>query len=62
MDIEILSEQRCFGGIQGFYRHASAETGGDMKFGVYMPPLAQGARRARAETGTKSRGRSRRGD
>lgn len=44
MDIEILSEQRCFGGIQGFYRHASAETGGDMRFGVYMPPLAQGAR------------------
>jgi S-formylglutathione hydrolase len=44
MDIEILSEQRCFGGIQGFYRHASAETGGDMRFGVYMPPLAQDAR------------------
>jgi S-formylglutathione hydrolase len=44
MDIEILSEQRCFGGIQGFYRHASALSGGDMKFGVYMPPLSQGAR------------------
>ncbi len=28
MDIEILSEQRCFGGTQGFYRHASSETGG----------------------------------
>lgn len=44
MDIEILSEQRCFGGTQGFYRHASSETGGDMRFGVYRPPLAQGAR------------------
>lgn len=44
MDIEILSEQRCFGGTQGFYRHASSETGGEMKFGVYVPPLAHGAR------------------
>ena len=44
MDIEILSEQRCFGGTQGFYRHVSAETGGEMKFGLYLPPLAQGVR------------------
>ena len=44
MDIEILSEQRCFGGMQGFYRHASGATGGDMRFGLFRPPLAQGAR------------------
>lgn len=44
MDIETLSEQRCFGGVQGFYRHASAETGGAMRFGVFMPPLARGAK------------------
>jgi S-formylglutathione hydrolase len=44
MTIEILSEQRCFGGTQGFYRHASAATGGSMKFGVFMPPLAPGAK------------------
>jgi len=44
MDIETLSEQRCFGGVQGFYRHASAETGGAMRFGVFMPPLPRGAK------------------
>lgn len=42
MSIETLSEQRCFGGVQGFYRHESKETGGAMKFGVYRPPLTQG--------------------
>jgi S-formylglutathione hydrolase len=42
--IEILSEQRCFDGVQGFYRHASTETGGAMKFGVYRPPLAGDAK------------------
>jgi S-formylglutathione hydrolase len=44
MDIEVLSEQRCFGGVQGFYRHASGETGGAMKFGVFVPPLANSAK------------------
>ncbi len=38
--IETLSEQRCFGGIQGFYRHPSAACGGDMRFAVYTPPQA----------------------
>ena len=42
MTIEILSEQRCFGGVQGTYRHASTETGGPMKFGVFRPPLGRG--------------------
>ncbi len=36
--IETISEQRCFGGVQGTYRHASAATGGAMKFSVYQPP------------------------
>jgi S-formylglutathione hydrolase len=44
MTLEILSEQRCFGGTQGFYRHASEATGGAMKFGVFMPPLVDGAK------------------
>ncbi|WP_291191313.1 S-formylglutathione hydrolase [Dokdonella sp.] len=44
MGIETISEQRCFGGVQGFYRHESKETGGAMKFGVYRPPLADGAK------------------
>lgn len=42
MSIETISEQRCFGGVQGFYRHESKETGGAMKFGVFRPPLANG--------------------
>jgi S-formylglutathione hydrolase len=40
MAIETISEQRCFGGTQGFYRHESSETGGTMKFGVFAPPEA----------------------
>ncbi|HEY9239408.1 MAG TPA: alpha/beta hydrolase-fold protein, partial [Burkholderiaceae bacterium] len=39
--IETLSEHACFGGVQGFYRHASEETGTPMKFGVFVPPQAQ---------------------
>lgn len=38
--IEILSEYRCFGGVQGFYQHASQACGGVMRFGVYQPPQA----------------------
>lgn len=37
---EVLSEHACFGGVQGFYRHASRETGLPMRFGVYRPPQA----------------------
>ena len=33
---ETLSEQACFGGTQGFYRHASKATGTSMKFGVLL--------------------------
>lgn len=44
MSIDILSEQRCHGGTQGFYRHASVETGGPMRFGVFVPPLPAGRR------------------
>ena len=39
--METLSEQRCHGGIQGFYRHQSAETGTPMRFAVYLPPAAE---------------------
>jgi S-formylglutathione hydrolase len=41
MSIETISEQRSFGGVQGFYKHTSSETGGTMKFGVFRPPLAK---------------------
>lgn len=40
MSIEVLSEHCCFGGVQGYYRHPSTETGGAMRFGVYQPPQA----------------------
>src|SRR6202050_263503 len=36
--IELLSEHGCFGGVQRFYKHASRETRGSMKFSVYLPP------------------------
>ncbi|MBL4813447.1 MAG: S-formylglutathione hydrolase [Rhodobacteraceae bacterium] len=39
--METLSEKRAFGGIQGEYRHASAATGGDMTFGLFMPTAAK---------------------
>ena len=38
--VETLSEHVCFGGMQGFYRHASNEIGLPMRFGVYLPPQA----------------------
>jgi S-formylglutathione hydrolase len=40
---ETLSEQRCFEGVQGFYRHASPATGGPMRFSVFVPERARGA-------------------
>ncbi len=33
-----ISEQRCYNGTVGFYSHASASTGGTMRFGVFRPP------------------------
>ena len=39
--METLSEQRCHGGVQGFYRHASQETGTPMQFAVYLPPAVR---------------------
>ena len=39
--MEILSEHACYGGVQRFYKHVSAETRGEMKFSVYVPPQAR---------------------
>lgn len=36
--VETLSEHAAFGGVQGFYRHASASIGLPMRFGVFRPP------------------------
>src|SRR4051812_7791678 len=38
--LETLSEQRCFGGVQGFYRHPSAAAAGPMRIGVFVPDQA----------------------
>jgi S-formylglutathione hydrolase len=35
-----LEQHRCFGGIQGVYRHDSSATGTAMAFAVYQPPQA----------------------
>lgn len=43
MTLEILSEQRCHGGMQGFYRHHSRSCALPMRFGVYLPPQASNA-------------------
>ena len=40
MTWEPLSAHACFGGMQHFYRHASAQTGTPMRFGLYLPPQA----------------------
>ncbi|AEG91165.1 S-formylglutathione hydrolase [Ramlibacter tataouinensis] len=40
-DLELLGEHACFGGVQRFYRHASAEIGLAMRFSVYLPPAAR---------------------
>lgn len=40
LSLETLSEQRCFGGVQGVYAHASKTTGCRMTFALYRPPQA----------------------
>jgi S-formylglutathione hydrolase len=39
--METVSENRAFGGVQGVHRHRSAATGGEMTFGLYLPPAAE---------------------
>ena len=47
-DLETLSEHACFGGVQGFYRHASDAIGLPMRFGVFLPPQALAGERVPA--------------
>jgi S-formylglutathione hydrolase len=44
MTLETVSEHRCFGGVQGFYRHPSTVIGLPMRFAVYRPPQAHSGR------------------
>jgi S-formylglutathione hydrolase len=39
--IETISENRCFDGVQGFYRHDSKEIGLPMRFSVFRPAQAE---------------------
>ena len=41
MSLTTRSTHSCFGGTQGFYAHASAATGTEMRFAVFVPPQAQ---------------------
>ena len=39
--MKTISENRCFGGVQGVYSHASQVTGCDMNFGLFLPEEAE---------------------
>lgn len=39
--MRVISENRCFGGVQGVYAHDSAACGVEMTFGLYLPPAAE---------------------
>ncbi len=38
--MELVSQNRCFGGTQSVYRHRSEVCGGEMTFGLFLPPQA----------------------
>ncbi len=42
--METVSENRCFGGVQGVHTHRSDATGTDMTFGLFLPAEAADAR------------------
>ncbi|WP_226779846.1 S-formylglutathione hydrolase [Oceaniglobus trochenteri] len=39
--MKTLSENACFGGMQGVYSHTSEACAGDMTFGLFLPPQAK---------------------
>lgn len=41
MTLETISENACFGGVQGVYSHASEQLDCSMRFSVYKPPQAE---------------------
>lgn len=41
MAITSITQNKCFGGVQGVYSHVSPETGCSMRFGAFMPPQAR---------------------
>jgi S-formylglutathione hydrolase len=43
MTINIISQYKCFGGMQYIYEHLSQATGSKMRFGLFLPPLKTSA-------------------
>ncbi|MEO0342597.1 MAG: S-formylglutathione hydrolase [Pseudomonadota bacterium] len=41
MNLQIVSENKCFDGVQGVYTHNSTTTQCDMTFAVFMPSVSQ---------------------
>jgi S-formylglutathione hydrolase len=39
--MDVISENRCFGGVQGVYKHAAQTTGCEMTFGLFLPEEAE---------------------
>ncbi len=39
--MKTISQQKCFGGMQGVYEHQSRECQCPMRFGVFVPPQAE---------------------
>ncbi len=39
--MEIVSENKCFGGVQGVYKHTSSACKCDMTFGLFLPEEAE---------------------
>jgi S-formylglutathione hydrolase len=39
--MKTMAENRAYGGVQGVYTHASATTGTDMTFGLFLPESAE---------------------
>ena len=40
MPLDVVSQSRCFDGIQFTYRHRSSETATEMRFAAFIPPQA----------------------
>lgn len=41
LKMELISQNRCYGGTQSVYRHASDACSSEMTFGVFLPPQAE---------------------
>ena len=44
MTLDVISQNRSFGGTQTVFRHQSSETGTPMRFAAYVPPQAEHGR------------------